>query len=246
MSTTDSSSGINELEGAELPDYRPLCVPAMVGCALGALSFLALLHPVMWFWPLIAAGVNIYALIVLAQSDRMIGQRAALWGLFLSLLFGIGAPMRTVVYQWFQQREAREFGDEWLQTLSEGNVYKAHQMTMMPGERKPIDEKLPALYEQSADLQTSLDTYLKTPVIATLRALGPRATIRHYQTESVATDARSDLVENAYAVTYDEAGRKKTFFIKLTLWRNLNKESGPRLWRLQGPDGGYRPKGWEQ
>ncbi len=52
---------------------------------------------------------------------------------------------------------------------------------MMPGERKPIDEKLPALYEKSDDLQTSLDNYLKTPVIAALGLWGrgrPCGTIR--------------------------------------------------------------------
>jgi hypothetical protein len=244
MATTDPLIGINELEGADLPDYRPLCVPALVGCALGAFSFLALLHPVMWFWPLIALAVNAYALLVLGQSDRMIGRRAALWGLFLSLLFGVAAPLRTGVYQWIQQREAREIGREWFEALLEGNVHKAHQLTTMPGERKPIDAQLPALYEQSADLRTGLDNYLKLPVVATIRALGPRATVRHFQTESTLTDGRSDLVEDAYAVTYEEGGRKKTFFVKLSLWRNLNKDAGPRLWRVQSPEGGYRPKGW--
>ncbi len=58
------------------------------------------------------------------------------------------------------------------------------------------------------------------------------------------TDGHNDRVEDAYAVTYDETGRTKTFFVKLSLWRNLNKEAGPRLWRVQNPEGGYRPKGW--
>ncbi len=115
MATTDPTLGFNELEGAELPEYRPLCVPALVGCVWGAFSFLALLHPVMWFWPLLGAGINIFALVVLAQSDRMIGRRAAIWGLFLSLLFGVAAPLRTGVYQWLEQREARQAGREWFQ-----------------------------------------------------------------------------------------------------------------------------------
>jgi hypothetical protein len=245
MSQTDPALGINELEGAELPDYHPLCVPAIVGCGLGLLSFLALLHPVLWFVPLIAAGVNVYALAQLGGSDRMIGRRAALWGLFLALLFGLAAPLRTFTYQWLERRDAHQTAREWFQALLEGNVHKAHQLTVMPSERKPLDDQLPKFYEESADLQTGLDNYLKVPAVATLRALGSRATVRHYETESVDTDGRSDKVVDVYAVTYDDNGQKKTFFVKLDLWRHLKADTGPRLWRVQSPEGAYRPKGWE-
>jgi hypothetical protein len=245
MPQSDSLLGINDIDATELPDYRPLCVTAAIGLILGAFSFLALLHPVMWFWPLIAACVNVYALGRLAQSDRLVGRKAAVWGLFFALLFGALAPVRTGAYYWMASREAAQFGREWFEALLSGNVQKAHQMSTMPAERKPLDETLAGLYERSSDLRTQLDGYLKMPVISTLRALGPRATVRHYQTESTQTDGRSDLVEDIYAVTYDEQGARKTFFVKLSLWRNLQKEAGPRLWRVQSPEGGYKPKGWE-
>jgi hypothetical protein len=245
MSHLDSAVGVNEIDGAELPDYRPLCIPAIVGCVVGVLSFLALLHPVLWFVPLIGIGVNAYAFMQLASSDRMIGRRAAQWGIFLSLLFGAAAPLRTLTYQWLERRDAQQTAREWFEAVREGNLYKAHQLGLMPGERRPLDDQLPKVYEQSADLQAGLDSYSKTPVVATLRALGPQAMVRHYQTESVQSDGRQDLVEDVYAVTYDERGQKKTFFIKMSLWRSLRADMGPRLWRVQNPEGGYKPKGWE-
>lgn len=245
MSQSDSLLGINDIEATELPEYRPLCVTAAIGLVLGLFSFLALLHPVMWFWPLVTVAVNGYALYSLSRSDRLVGRKAAVWGLFLALLFGVAAPLRIGAYHWMATQEAGRFGREWFQALLEGNVYKSHQMTSMPGDRKPLDDQLPALYEQSNDLRTQLDGYLKTPVISTLRAVGPRATVRHYQTEAAQTDGRSDLVEDVYAVTYDEQGSQKTFFVKLSLWRNLQKDAGPRIWRVQSPEGGYKPKGWE-
>jgi hypothetical protein len=247
MPQSDSLLGINDIDATELPDYRPLYVPAAIGLVLGGLSFLALLHPVMWFWPLIGVGVNAYALVRLSQSDRLVGRKAAAWGLFLSLLFGVVAPVRVGGYHWMARQEAGRYGREWFEALLSGNVHKAHHMASMPAERKPLDDQLSALYEQSSDLRTQLDGYLKIPVIETLRSLGPRATVRHYQTESTQTDGRSDLVEDVYAVTYDdEQQRRKTFFVKLSLWRNLQKEAGPRVWRVQNPDGAYKPKGWEQ
>jgi hypothetical protein len=246
MSQSDSLLGINDIEATELPDYRPLCLSAAIGLVMGLFSFLALLHPVLWFWPLAGALVSGYALYVLVHSERLVGRKAALVGLLLSLLFGAAAPARVGAYQWMGTKEARDFGRQWFEALLSGDVYTAHQMASMPGDRKPLDEQLPALYEHSADLRTQPDGYLKNPVISTLRALGPRAMVRHYATESSQTDGRNDLVEDVYAVTYeDRPGHKKSFFVKLNLWRNLQEEAGPRVWRVQSPEGGYKPKRWE-
>lgn len=244
MAPTDSIVGINDIDATELPDYRPLCVPAAVGLAMGALSFLALLHPVMCFVPVLAIGVNVYALVLLARSDRMVGRAAAVCGLCLALIFGVTEPVRVISYHWLAYRDGSQFGRQWIQAIQDGNLYLAHQMSVMPNDRKAPGDDLPALYSKSDSLRTELENYLKTPAITTLRSLGTRATVRHYQTERVETDGRHDLVEDVYAVTYDEDGRPKTFFIKLNMWRNLKSDAGPRLWRVQGPDGAYRPKGW--
>lgn len=244
MAPTDSFVGINDIDATELPDYRPLCVPAAVGLVLGALSFLALLHPVMLFLPVLAIGVNVYALVLLARSDRMAGRTAAVCGLCLALIFGVAEPLRVYTYHWLAFRDASQFGRQWIQAIQDGQIYLAHQMSTMPSDRKLPGEDLPELYAKTDSLRTELEDYLKAPAIATLRSLGSRATVRHYQTEGVATDGRHDRVEEVYAVTYEEDGRPKTFFIKLDLWRNLKSETGPRLWRVQGPDGAYRPKGW--
>lgn len=244
MAPTDSIVGINDIDATELPDYRPLCLPAAVGLVLGAFSFLALLHPVMWFWPALAIGVNVYALRLLATSDRLVGRNAAVYGLCLSLAFGVAAPLRIYTYQWLAVHDAGRFGRQWIQALLDGNVYLAHQMAVMPNDRKALDEDLPAVYEQSDTLRTELDGYLKTPVVATLRSLGSRAVVRHYETERADTDGRNDLVEDVYAVTYEEDGRRKSFFVKISLWRNLKSEAGPRAWRVQSPEGAYRPKDW--
>jgi hypothetical protein len=211
---------------------------------LGIYSFLAVFHPVLWVWPLVAVAVCCYALSCLNQSDRMIGRGAAQWGLFLALMMGVAAPLRVGAYYLREQREARDFGQQWFEAVLNGNMHKAHQMSTMPGERKSMNDELPALYEKSPDLKTALDTYQQTPVIATLRALGSKAQVRHYQTESCLTDGKSDLVEDVYVVSYDDGGKKKSFFVKVNLWRNLNKEAGPRVWRVQNPEGGYKPKSW--
>lgn len=242
--STEPLIGINDIEGTELEDYRPLCLAAVVGLGLGIFSFLAFFHPVLWAWPLVSAAVCIVALVQLARSDRLIGRKAAVWGLFLAVAFGVAAPLRMGAYYLIEQREARAFGEAWFQAVLNGDMYKAHQMSTMPLERKPIDDQLPGLYEKSPDLRSAVDTYQKAPLLATLRALGTKAVVRHYLTESCQTDGRIDLVEDIYVVTYDDAGQKKSFFIKASLVRNLIKDAGPRIWRVQSPEGGYKPKSW--
>ncbi len=242
MSQTDFV-GINDIDATELPDYRPLCVSAAVGLVLGLLSFLALLHPVMWFVPVVAVAVNAFALMSVSRSERMVGRNAALCGLFAALLFGIGAPLRTVTYHWLARREANRFGREWLQAILEGNVHKAHQMASMPADRKPIDEQLPGLYAHTTAMQTELENYLKSPAVAKLRTLGTSASVRHERTESSESDGRNDLVKDLYTVTYEENGQQRTTVLQLSLWRNLKSDVGPRLWRVQTPEWNYRPKG---
>jgi hypothetical protein len=221
--------GINDLESPDLPDYRPVCVPAAIGLGLGIFSFVAFLHPVLWIWPLCGVITCAYALYCIANSERLLGRTAALCGLFLSLLFGIAAPARTFIYNWRQESEARKFAEEWFAALLAGNVHA----------------NLPEVYAQSADLRQSLKAYSEVPEIAALLHLGSRATARHFQTESVTSDTRQNLVEEVFAVTYDEGGKKKSFFIRVPLWRNLTTtNTAPRAWRIQSPEGGYRPQGW--
>ena len=235
----------SRVEAEELPNYRPVSVPAMVGLLLGLASPLAVLHPVVWFVPALAVVVNAYALLSIDRSGPVIGRSAAAWGLALALLFGTLAPARVYSYDYFQKQDARRFAGAWFEFLRRGEPHKAYQLTLAPTERTLDDEHLTTAYRDIPALREGLKRYVETPLVRTLLALGERAEVRRYDTEKAATDKRNDLVEEVYAVTYEEDGQTKSFFIKLTLVRNLKDLQGPPRWHLQSAEGGYRPQSWK-
>jgi hypothetical protein len=79
--------------------------------------------------------------------------------------------------------------------------------------------------------------------VRTLLALGPRAQVRFYQTGDQTHTDDVDLVDQWYAVTYEEKGERKSFFVLVRMMRQ--KLSGGKAgWRIMQTEGGGRPTGW--
>jgi hypothetical protein len=244
MSTAEPvfHSDQNELE--ELPNYRPLSVAAVVGLVLGLLSLVALLHPVLWLLPPLAVVVNLYALSGIDQSGTRTGRGLAVAGLAVALLAGAAAPARVYSYEYLQRRDARQIAEQWFDSLRNGQPQVAHQLTLSPDVRAHGDQEIWSLYQQSESQRKNLRDYVASPVVRTLLELGPKAQVRYYDNEMAQTDGRIDLVKDVYAVTYEDQGKPKSFFIQMELMRALKPETGPVEWRVSSHDGGYRPLTW--
>jgi hypothetical protein len=197
---------------------------------------------VLWLVPALGVVVNLYALATMDDSPQAVGRKPATIGLVLSLLLGAAAPARIYSYEYFQKREARDFAQQWFDALRQDKPHRAYQLTLAPNDRLD-DEHYWVLYRKSTAQQTNLRSYVDTPLVRTLLALGDKADIRLYQNETAQTDGRIDVVRDVYAVSYPDEGRTKTFFIKAELSRSLKTESGPIDWKIY-TEGGYRPQGW--
>ena len=77
----------------------------------------------------------------------------------------------------------------------------------------------------------------------TLLALGPKAQVRFYQTADADREDDNDLVNQFYAVTYEEEGERKSFFVLVRMMRQ-KLGSGQAGWRILAAEGGVRPEGW--
>jgi hypothetical protein len=65
-----------------------------------------------------------------------------------------------------------------------------------------------------------LESFVRAPVVRTLLALGPQASIRFYDTvDQQGDEGNRDIVRQRYAVTYEEEGEKKTFFVDVQMMR---------------------------
>ena len=111
------------------------------------------------------------------------------------------------------RNEARQFSGEWFEYLAQDQPQTAHQMTVAPQSRQPLDDRLWAVYRNAPRLRRSWKRYVKSPLVRTLLALGPKAQVRFYETAAQARDNDNDQVDQVYAVTYEEGSERKSFFV---------------------------------
>jgi hypothetical protein len=120
---------------------------------------------------------------------------------------------------------------------------KAHQLTLSPRLRQPLGENLWGLYRNNARSRKELEAYVQRPLVRTLLALGPRPMVRFYETAGQIHDGNEDLVDSVFAVTYEEEGETKSFFVDVQAYRT-DLGDGSAGWQILQTRGGVRPKGW--
>jgi len=141
------------------------------------------------------------------------GRRLAWVGLSLSLLVAAAAPTDWLIYRRIVRDEARQFSSLWLRCLTHDEPHKAHQLITPPQNRQPLNDHLWNYYRNNPRSRQSLEGYVQIPLVRTLLALGPRAVVRFYETAGQTQEDDIDVVEEVYAVTYEEEGETKSFFV---------------------------------
>jgi hypothetical protein len=234
---------ITDPKDAELAAYRALSAQAVVGLIFGLLAPLALVDPLLWWIPLVGVVLSGLAVRRIKRDDSLTGGRMAATGLALSLMFAAAAPTDYLLYRRIVRNEARQVSDLWFQFLRQDEPQKAHQLTLAPAVRQLLDHRLWAFYRNDPKLRQSLEGYVKIPTIRTLLALGPKAQVRFFDTVGQTRQDDDDVVDQLYAVTYEEEGERKSFFVAMQAVRH-KLATGDAGWRIIRSEGGARPEGW--
>lgn len=162
--------------------------------------------------------------------------------MILSLFFLAFAPADLLAYRLMLRNEARQFSALWFRYLSQEEPQKAFQLYQSPQFRQPLDDHLWDYYRHTPQQREALEKFVQIPAVRTLLALGPKAQLRFYQTESDGREDSNDVVNQYYAATYEEQGERKSFFLLLHMVRQqLGNKAG---WRITSVEGGVRPEGW--
>jgi hypothetical protein len=246
---TDAPQHAPRLSGRDdqpLAAYRAMSAAAVVGLGLGVLAPLCLLTPLLWPLPLAGIAVCALALARIARSGgELLGRKAAAVGLWLAVGCLAAAATDAYLYRRLLFAEARAYAQQWFDYLAADQPQKAFAMTVAPGLRPPLafDEAVWEFYRTGPRWRADLESYVGDRLVRTLLALGPNARARPF-----ASGGRGDseLGETAYpifAVTYEDDGQTKTFFVKLYLQR-LKQSDGRGDWRLLRAEGGIRPEGF--
>lgn len=247
--TDHSPSRAFNLADDEVAVYRSLSAMAVVGLLAGLLSPLAYLLRFDFFAAAGGAAAAVLSALALrkiaVQSPYLVGRKAALAGLLLGVTFLVAVPTNSGVYHYFIRREARQFADQWIKDVRNGDVLAADQLTLDARKRAGPDADLPELYVKRDDLKKMLDLFRDQAVIRTLFALGRTAEYRYYETAEEGGMEDGDYVKMAYAVTYaDPQKGKTTFFITMGMSRRVDPQSGRCDWTMGRTEGPVRPSGW--
>jgi hypothetical protein len=235
MSNLQSVSDAGIDSEHDLPNYRPVSSLAVIGLLCGFASVLAYSHRALWLVPWVAVGVNWAALRRIAfESGQMIGRRSALIGLVLGLICGIGAPLQYIAFGHLLRSEAIEITEQWLEALRNDQPEVAHQLTMAPLSRFPLDDQLIQRYPP--ELLGVMQKFAERPTVELLLKLGKRARVRYYSNDQVWSDHFGDYVADNYAVTLGQGDRRVTFFIRITAARVYNPAAGKWQWRVSDSD----------
>ncbi len=233
MSVLRDSPHLTDHDDGMVDEYQALSGWAVAALILGLLGPFALVNVWLTLIPLLGVVAAAVALVRVAMlAPALTGRKVALAGLFLSILFTSAAAADRIAYWRAVDLEARRFAEAWFAFLSVEQPHKAHQLTLAPRYRQPLDDKLPEFYREGEPWHDELQSYVEQPVVRKLLALGERARVRYDGTEAHGSDTRFVGVRQRFSVTYHDADHgRRTFFVSLGMQR-LPLEQGEAAWRL--------------
>lgn len=234
---------LSDPQDEEVTRYQAVSGLAVTGLIAGLLAPSALAHPLLWIVPL--AGILLCALALIRirrEAPVLVGRKLAMVGLMVSMLCAAAAPTEWLTHQWIIDAEARQFARIWFEFLRADEPLKAIQLEEHGSLRQPLDDSLMRTYPPGSEARQALLTWVGQPEIRALLALGDRADFRYYDTEQRSRAPSEDFVKQVYAVTYHEGSQKKSFFIRLSLERDVDADEGRAYWQVLGTEGGIRPK----
>jgi len=216
---------ITDPQDSELAAYRAFSGLALAALVCGLLAALALVDPLLWALPVAGAALGWMALRRIKKQWPALSGRSLAWlGLVLSLVFLVAAPTQWLVYRWQVRAEAREFADMYFKYLAKGEPQKAFQLALAPQQRLPLrdDAQIWGFFRNNQKMRQGLENFVGWPVVKTLLAKRHEAIVRFYETiDQEGVEGDRDMVKQRYAVTYEEGGEKKTFFIDVRMMRQV-------------------------
>ena len=211
----------HETEG-EIIEYRALSGLAVTSLVLGLLSVLALFGTLLLVIPLLGIVAAILAMrAIKSNPTQLTGRGLAMVGVALSVLFGAASPARTISRNLWLESRAQEFADLLFQYLAEGDTYRAHQLTLSPDARLPIDADLESLY--SEELKNQLKQVFRAGSAAhKLLELGQNARYQHIETRITPIRTYEDWVNLGYEVTDVRDDTAEPIRLNLLLTRTVS------------------------
>jgi hypothetical protein len=243
---------VSEPADEQIAAYRPVSAWAIVSLLIGLVSPLALVDPSLWAAPVIAGVVCLLAFRQIKKNaPDMIGRKAALVGLWLAVLSLTAACSDWLYFRGCVRREAQQAAMFWFELLAKDRPELAFQLTLVPGRRHALDERIWDYYvdEDRDKRYTALKNYValskdeNSPgLVRTLLALGQSADVRYLGTLDLFYEQSMYIADQLYGVTFVESGQKKTFLVTVRMARHT-EGLYKAVWRVVYAIGGVDESG---
>jgi hypothetical protein len=186
----------------ELTQYRPISPWAVATLGAGLASPLALIGPLLWFVPLLAAPLGWLAFRQLDQRElRYIGRTATVAGLCLAALFCGWSVARRLSREVHIRQEAQQFADGWLELVLDGKAREAHQLQSPAGRRVAQGTDLASYYEVQTDAAKDLAAYQSNPPLPFLLGKKNEVKLAFAEVSNHQADGLADYFTLRYEVT---------------------------------------------
>lgn len=218
---------------AEWMGYRAVNLRAVFSLLFGAFAFIAMIHPALWWVPLVAVCLGIWARWQIAREpDSYLGRLPALLGILLGGFFLTAAPTHYYAQQMILERDAMQFVLRWAEAVAQGKRYAAHQATLDPHYRQPVGTNLDEYYSDNEEDRTDAESFFNLGVAKDLATMGTKTRVSLESTVSMMPDGTAYRIIQRYRAVPIDQPQAKPLRFQVDV-RRLPDPSGIH-WRLFG------------
>jgi hypothetical protein len=226
-------------ESDAVAEYPPISRLAVFSLVLAIVSCGAVFNPLMVCFAVAAALTAAAALGAIARAPGpMLGRKAAVAALLLSVLFGVWGTSWRLVREQMVYAQARQHADKWLQLVQAGRLHEAHQLHLAHESRQAPGADLKALYQNDRDARFEIESYFRGEPLRQIVQAGKDGNLRFLQRETLLNETyagqKTDLVTLRYA--FDPPGKdpsqRLVFLVQMA--RKVAGDDAEVHWELRG------------
>jgi hypothetical protein len=227
----DAPAEYQDLESPQAP-YHSVSVLAIFALVMGFLSPLAFVHELLWALPLAGIAISVVAIARIDRSEgALVGRRAAVLGLAISIFCGLGAITQAATRRLWLAYRAERMAERFVDLLREGKSREAHQLWTRPQLRLLPGGDLEALYAANPAATKDYAGFLEREVIKDLLSLRDEAEVEHEKTRLTFSDPHRDYLMVFYRLhgptTAGQIDKQIKFVIEYA-----TDEEGQAQWRV--------------
>ena len=234
----DATATPDDTTTAEVIEYRSPQPLAVLTLALGLLSFLAVLRPVLWIVPLVAVVLGPISLWRLASDRTKVGRQAAIWGMALALFCGAWGVSRHLSRHWWLTSQARVDADAWLDLVQQNRLKEAHQLHGRQIQRVPEGTSIDEYYRTDKFAAHDLRAFFDQEPLRSFVALKEPVEVQFQRTAAVETDVYFDSVTLRYEVIMRREGRTYARPIHIIMRREAVEGTSDSQWFVSSVEQG--------